>query len=104
MQELEFLKGILPHGIGVVAVLIVVRYFLTHQKHEGCENRKERESRDKLFVDAIAARDRLFTDTVTVIHKDNMEARAISRDAIRENTVATNRVSDKLEILASIQK
>ena len=103
MEEIAILKNMLPHGIGVVAVIIVVRYFLANQRTESAENRIERASRDKLFVDSIASRDKLFTDTVATIHAENLEARAVGRDAIKENTAATNRVSEKLEAFAKLR-
>lgn len=96
----EILKNMLPHGIGVVAAIIIVRYFLQSQRHESAENRVERASRDKLFVDAMAARDRLFTDTISGIHKENLEARTVTRESTNANTGATNVLSKEVNTLS----
>lgn len=103
MDQVAIGKMLVEQAPFLAAIVLVVLSFLGHLKHQSCENRKEREARDQLFAGTIAERDRLFSDTVMTIHKDNTEQRILSRDALKdvgkamlENTIATNRLNDRM--------
>lgn len=94
---------LVEHAPHLACVVVVVLAFLSHLKGQSCENRKERESRDGVFKEMLEIRDKIFAETVTSIHKDNMEQRILFREALKENskamsenTIATSRLSDRL--------
>lgn len=113
MAQLEISK-LIEHAPHLACVVVVVLAFLSHLKGQSIaarqerelqstENQRERTARDVIFKETLEVRDRIFADTVTAIHKDNMEQRILLREALKEtskamteNTLATGRLSDRM--------